>query len=145
MARNPNFDPFHLSQSCTKIRKTNGRPWLLSNQFGRWSGYINWPNCRPLLLSLISEMDGNPKFDPFHSFKITQILGKSRNLDQNFIGFEGGHDTPAGQISGHSFYGLPGIFIPFVLQKMFETPNLTDFIKIQLCQNYENKQIIPQI
>ena len=44
----------------------------------------------------------NYKFDLFHEVKMMLKKGKSTDDDQNLISSEGGQDTSAYQISGHS-------------------------------------------
>ena len=66
-------------------------------------------------------MPGNPKFDPFHLVKIAPKLEKSPDRNNKLISSEGGQDTVAYHISGHSLYAFS--------RKCLETPNLTRFIK----------------
>ena len=47
-------------------------------------------------------MPGNPKFDPFHLVKIAPKLDKSPDRNHKLISSEGGQDTVAYHISGHS-------------------------------------------
>ena len=64
-------------------------------------------------------MPGNPKFDPFHLVKIAPKLEKSPDRNYKLISSEGGQDTVAYHISGHSLNGFS--------RKCPETPNLTRF------------------
>ena len=51
-------------------------------------------------------MPGNPKFDPFHLVKIAPKLEKSPDRNHKLLSSEGGQDTVAYHISGHSLYGF---------------------------------------
>ena len=68
-------------------------------------------------------MTRNPKFDAFHYDKIAPKLEKSTDHDHNLIISEGGQDTSARRIPGHSLHQFsrkcPGI------------PNLTRFTKLK--------------
>ena len=66
-------------------------------------------------------MPGNPKFDLFHKVKIAPKLEKSLDRNHNLISSEGGQDTAAYDISGHSLHAFS--------RKCLETPNLTRFTK----------------
>ena len=78
-------------------------------------------NFRPSPQWVLQEMPGNPKFDPFHLVKIAPKLEKSPDRNHNLISSEGGQDTAACKISGHSLHAFSG--------KCPETPNLTRFTK----------------
>ena len=62
----------------------------------------------------------------------TPRLEKSTNCDYKLIVSEGGHDTSACKILGHSHYAFSG--------KWPETPNLTHFTKSKWRQKEENQQ-----
>ena len=83
-AENPPNWPASLSQIAPKMGQSN-RPCPKPNQFCRWSGY-NMPN-----------------FKPFCPWKVVPKWGKSTDSGQNLITSEGGQDTSACPISGHSF------------------------------------------
>ena len=106
-AQKPQTSPILLSQKTAKIMKTN-RPWPKSNQFWRWSGYINMPNYRPFLLCVLQIMFGNPKFDLFHFVKMPPKWEKSPGRDHNLnlISSGGGQDTSTCQISGPSSHAF---------------------------------------
>ena len=82
------------------------------------------PTIRQFLPCNLRKLAGNPKFDLFHSLEIAQKLGKSTNPNQNLFSSEGGQDTAACQISGHSFHAFS--------RKCPETPNLTSFTKSKI-------------
>ena len=77
-----------------------------------------------------SNMSTKLKFDLFHWVKEVPKWGKSTDHDQNLISFEGGQDTWAYQLSGHSSHA----------RKCQETSNLTSFTKSKWQQNEENQQ-----
>ena len=54
-------------------------------------------------------MPGNPKFDPFHLVKIAPKLEKSPDRNHKLISSEGGQDTVAYHISGHSLNTMGSI------------------------------------
>ena len=59
----PQIWPVSLSQCDTKIRKIN-RPWPKTNQFWRWSGYINMPNFRSFFPLRSQENSQKPQIWP---------------------------------------------------------------------------------
>ena len=78
-------------------------------------------NVRPFPRWVFQKMPGNPKFDPFHLVKIAPKLEKSPDRNHKLISSEGGQDTVAYHISGHSLNGFS--------RECPETPNLTRFTK----------------
>ena len=76
-------------------------------------------NFRPFPRWVFQKMPGYPKFDPFHEVKIAPKLEKSPDRNHNLLSPEGGRDTAAYHISGHSLHA--------VCRKCPETPNLTRF------------------
>ena len=78
-------------------------------------------NIRPFAQWVFQKMPGNPKFDPFHKVKIAPKLEKSPESNHKLISSEGGQDTAAYHISGHSLDAFS--------RKCPETPNLTCFTK----------------
>ena len=76
-------------------------------------------NFRPFPQWVFQKMPGNPKFDPFHRVKIVPKLQKSTDRDPELISSEGGLDTSACKISGHSLLAFSRMYP--------ETLNLTRF------------------
>ena len=99
--RKPQIWPASLSQSGVKMRKIYRR-WPKSNQFWRWSGYINMPNIRPLFLCVLKKMLRNRKINLFHWGKMTPKWEKPADDDQNLISSLGRQDRSTCQISGNS-------------------------------------------
>ena len=97
----------------------------------RLLGYISMPKFRPFLPCVHKERPRNLKFDQFH-FKVVPKGGKSTDHDWNLNSSEGGQNTPACQISGHSFHTFS--------RKCPETSNFTGFTKSKWCQKEENQQ-----
>ena len=64
--------------------------------------------------------------------KVAPKLEKSPGHYHNLTSSEGGQDTVAYHISGHSLHAFS--------RKYPETPNLTPFTKSKQCQNYKNQQ-----
>ena len=58
---------------------------------------------RPSLPFVLQKIPRTPKFDPFRWVKNAPKVGKSSHRDQNQISSEDDHNTPACQISDHSF------------------------------------------
>ena len=94
-----------------------------------WSGYSSTPYFRPFPPCILQEMPGNLKFD-------LPKLQKSTDRDPEQISSEGGQDTSACKISGHSLHAFS--------RKCPETPNLTRFTKSKYCQNYKSQQTVTQ-
>ena len=90
-----------LSQTATTVRKAN-RLGPKCNQFKRWSVYIRSSNALAFPPCVLRINPGNPKFDLFPWVKLILKWGNSTDNDQNLISSEGGQDTSAFQISGHS-------------------------------------------
>ena len=103
----PQIWPVSLSQNSAKIRKIN-RLSPTINQVWRWSRYISAQNFRPFPPCVLREMPGNPKFDPFHWVKIVPKWEKSTDCGNKLISSEGGHETSACKISGHSLHAFSG-------------------------------------
>ena len=92
-------------------------------------------NVRPFRQWVLQEMTRNPKFDAFHYDKIVPKLKKLTDHDYNLIISEGGRDTSACRIPGHSFHGFS--------RKCPEIPNLTHFTKLKKHQKLKKtKQTI---
>ena len=101
----PQKRPVSLSQSGAKSRKIN-RPWLKSIQFWNCLKYISIPNFRPLLPCVLQKMTRNPKYDQFHWVEVVPKVGKSTDHNPNLFSSEGGQDTSAYQIPGHSSHAF---------------------------------------
>ena len=56
-------------------------------------------------------MPGTPKFNPFHSVKVMSKGQKLTDCDHNLISSEGGQDTSACKISGHSLHAFSGKYL----------------------------------
>ena len=119
-ARKHQIWPVSLSQNSAKIRKIN-KLGPQSITFWRWSRCIIQQNFRPFLQWVLPELPWNPKFDPFHKIKIAPKLEKSTNCNHKLISSEGGQDTSACKLSGHSLHAYS--------EKCLETPNLPCFTK----------------
>ena len=57
---------------------------------------------------ILWEMPGNNKFDPIHKVKIVPKFEKSTDRDYKLMSSEGGQDTSACKISGHSLHAFSG-------------------------------------
>ena len=75
-------------------------------------------------------MPGNPKFDRFTKVKIATKFEKSTDHNHKLNSSEGGQDTSACKISGHSLHAFSG--------KCPKTPNLTRFTKSKWHQKEQN-------
>ena len=129
--------PVSLNQSDTERRKIS-IPWPKSNhQFWKWSGCISMQNFRLFPQCILREMTGNHKIWPVSLSKKVSKLNKSTDWDYNLINSEGGQDTSACKISGHSLHALSG--------KCLETTYLNRFTKSKWCQEMENQQIMTKI
>ena len=106
MPGNPNLTYF-TSENGVKIRKIN-QMCSLSNRFWRWSGYISMQNVRSFRQWVLQEITRYPKFDAFHYDKIMPKIEKSTDHDYNLKISEGGQDTSACRIPGHSSMSSPG-------------------------------------
>ena len=65
-------------------------------------------NFRPFPLCVLQEMPGNAKFDPFQYVKIEPKLEKSIDCGHKLISSEGGLNTSACKIAGHSLHVFSG-------------------------------------
>ena len=66
------------------------------------------PNFRPFPPCVLLEMPGNLKFDPFLYVKKVPKVEKKTDREYRRNSSEGGQDTSACKISGHSLHAFPG-------------------------------------
>ena len=77
-----NLAIFTISNGA-KMGKIN-RPWLKSNQFWRWSGYISMPNLRPFLQCVLKKMQRKQLLEicrhrQTHRWKVSSLVGQLGN------------------------------------------------------------------
>ena len=104
MHRNPIVDLFQEVKVALKWGKSTEPDLNVIRSKGKMIHNLTKFQAIPPMHS--SNMSTKLKFDLFHWVKEVPKWGKSTDHDQNLISFEGGQDTWAYQLSGHSFHAL---------------------------------------
>ena len=132
MARNPQIWPISLSENSTKIRKIrNCDPNPISSAGGKDKSACKFSGHH---LHVFLEKCTEPQTWPVSLSQKSAKMKKSTGRDYKLISSDGGQDTPAWKIWGHSLHAFS--------RKWPETPNLTYFTKSKWRQKEDNQQTV---